>query len=912
MNDGFDQLTSVVEAALFDQPRKTESELRNMIRDLAPVIAPGLGDDEIERLARDYEAKQGIKAGLGAVVDSDDFEPWLDDAKPSIEPFYWNRYRKLLLQNGLPKDVVIATDKVTDKILSRLGNPNKHVPWDRRGMVVGHVQSGKTANYTGLIGKAADAGYRLIIVIAGIHNNLRNQTQARIDEGFIGRDTGKSQEKKKGGGKHIIGVGNFDPNRTPVSLTNTLRDFNKETASTNTSEINSYKVPVVLVIKKNHRTLANLLDWLRDNSARGDHEMIDQPMLLIDDEADNASINTKYSKHLVTTINGQIRDLLNMFHRSCYVGYTATPFANIFVDPDQDDEMYNEDLFPRDFIIGLDAPSNYFGPTKVFSDGLPDDGDPVWLRYITDNEDIFPIKHRIDHELNALPPSLLEALRVFLLARTIRNLKGQTAAHCSMLVNASRFTSVQSRIRDRLHEALERIQNAIRINASHGEAALRDPEIAALHTVWGKEYADAEPNWFAIQSELLNAIASAKVVEVNSRANDLDYSNSGERGQAVVAVGGFSLSRGLTLEGLTVTWFLRNSMMYDTLMQMGRWFGYRGGYEDLCRIWMPAEAIDWYAFIANAAEELHDELRTMEKAKATPKMFGLAVRSHPASLLVTARNKMGSGRKVTTLVGLSNKFIETSKVSISERDLDANRRLARTLVTNLDHGAFTEGPTPWGTLVREVPVAIVDEFLAGWRNAEQSVTTDPGPVRSYIKARKDDELHEWDVLFSSLSTGDPDQSLGRPIIPTNRYVDLHDLKNDFMSFSGKRMRVASRGIEKAGVDPQRATDAERRYRDEKSKNADERVNYPDSIYRRERDRGLFILHFVHAKAPKGKGNEAGVEMIPTDPVVAWGISLPVSARSAERVEYVVNTVRFQEMFGEEDEDDDQEGALDAS
>ena len=916
MRNAFEKLKNTIEMDLFDSPRMTGEELRAYISDLNMLHArrnpPGVTDDEIELIAKEIEAKEGIKAGLGAVVDSEDFEPWLDDAKPSIEPFYWNRYQKLLLQNGLPKDVVISTDKVTDKILSRLGNPDKQVSWDRRGMVVGHVQSGKTANYTGLICKAADAGYRLIIVIAGIHNNLRNQTQARIDEGFIGRDTGKSREAKKGGAKHIIGVGHFDPNNTPVSLTNTLRDFNKATASTNTSEIDSYKVPVVLVIKKNHRTLANLLDWLKDNSARGDQEMIDQPMLLIDDEADNASINTKYGKKLVTTINGQIRDLLNMFHRSCYVGYTATPFANIFIDPDQEDEMYNEDLFPRDFIIGLDAPTNYFGPTKIFVDGLPEEGDPTWLRYITDNEDILPVKHKIDHELDALPPSLTRALRGFLLARTIRNMRDQKRAHCSMLVNASRFTAVQGRLRNRLHETLERIQNSIRINASRGAAALNDPEIAALHGVWREEYPDVEFDWPSIQSELLDALASAKIVEVNSRANDLDYSNSGERGQTVVAVGGFSLSRGLTLEGLTVTWFLRNTMMYDTLMQMGRWFGYRGNYEDLCRIWMPAEAIDWYSFIATAAEELHDEVRTMEKAKATPRMFGLAVRSHPASLLVTARNKMGSGKKVTTLVGLSNKFVETSKVSIRPGDLSANLAIAKLLVSKLNGAGLREDPTPWGTLVRGVPVEFVDEFLAGWRNAEQSVTTDPGPVRSYIRARRADELQTWDVLIPSLTKGLPDMALGKPIVPATRYVDLHDLQHEFMSFSGKRMRVASRGIEKAGVDPARADAAEARYREEKGKADGERVNYPDSIYRRERDRGLFILHFVKAKAPDGKEDAKEVSLIPDDPVVAWGISLPVSSRPAERVEYVVNTVRYQELFGEEDEDDDQEAVLEAS
>lgn len=905
-SSSYDQLMSVVESALFNQSRKTEEELRSLIEALANAVAPGLDANERECLAREVEAKDGIKAGLGAVVDGDDFEPWLDDAKATIEPFYWQRYQKLLLQNGLPRDVVTSTDKVTDKILGRLGNPEKQVAWDRRGMVVGHVQSGKTANYTGLICKAADAGYRLIIVIAGIHNNLRNQTQARIDEGFIGRDTGRITEKKRGGARYTIGVGQFDSNRTPVSLTNTLRDFNKETASTNTSEIDSYKVPVVLVIKKNHRTLASLLDWLRDNSTRGDREMIDQPMMLIDDEADNASINTGYDKKLVTKINSQIRDLLSMFHRSCYVGYTATPFANIFIDPDQDDEMLNEDLFPRDFIIGLDAPTNYFGPRKIFVDGLPEEGEPAWLRYIDDNEDILPIKHKIDHQLDSLPDSLTKAVRVFLLARIIRNLRGHVSSHCSMLVNASRFTDVQGKLRNRIHETLERVKNAARVNAARGTAALEDPEIAALYKVWVQEYSEAEFSWEVVLKNLLEGIASAKVVEVNSRANDLDYTATGERGQTVVAVGGFSLSRGLTLEGLTVTWFLRNTMMYDTLMQMGRWFGYRGGYEDLCRIWMPPEAIDWYAFIANASEELHDELKIMEKAKATPKMFGLAVRSHPASLLVTARNKMGSGKKVTTMVGLSNRFIETAKVSIAPSDLSVNLEISKSFVKSMEEGQFEHELTQWGHLWRNVPSDYVDQFLVGWRNAEQSVTTETRPVRKYIQARSDGELNKWDVLITSKKSGEPDHSLGIPVVPAERKVSIGDPKHAYMSFSGKGMRLASRGIEKAGLTQGEALQAEEKFRLENNKNKGDVVNYPDKAYREMRTKGLFVLHLVQSKRPADDSQEKHYDLIPRAPIVGWGISLPISSRPTEKVEYVVNAVRYAELFGDEDEDQESE------
>ncbi|TOK74359.1 Z1 domain-containing protein, partial [Vibrio parahaemolyticus] len=669
---------------------------------------------------------------------------------------------------------------------------------------------------------------------------------------------------------------------------------------TNTSEIDSYRVPVVLVIKKNHRTLENLLEWLKDNSARGDKEMIDQPMLLIDDEADNASINTKYSDKLVTKINGQIRDLLKMFHRSCYVGYTATPFANIFIDPDENHDVHKEDLFPKDFIIGLDAPTNYFGPKKIFIDGLPDDEEPTWLRSISDNEDLLPIKHKIGHEVYQLPDSLMFALRTFLLSRAIRNLRGQSSSHCSMLVNASRFTRIQSQLKNRLHEALERIQNSLRLNSSL-TTALKDPEIKALFDVWEAEYQGTEFEWGEIQKTIFDAVAAAKVVEVNSRANELDYSNSGDRGQTVIAVGGFSLSRGLTLEGLTVTWFLRNTMMYDTLMQMGRWFGYRNGYEDLCRIWMPDDAIDWYAFIANAAEELHDELKAMEQAKAAPEDFGLAVRSHPASLLVTAKNKMGAGLEVTTFVGLSNRFIETAKVSVNSTKLDSNLAIAKKLVSNLKKATFTIEDTQWGLLLRDVPIQYIDEFLAGWSNTPESVITEIGPVRSYLSARKEDELALWDLLIPSLQKGDEDNTLGVSIIPTNRSINLDDLTDGYMSFSGKKMRVASRGIEKAGVEPSKAVVAENSY--------DKNGNYPDSIYRQVRDKPLFIMHFVKPKAPKSKEGDSRVALIPSHPVVAWGISLPVSKKASEKVAYIVNTQRYKELYGEDDIDEEYEAEL---
>ena len=913
MTDPMMQLDGVVSQLLASQDRPTEESIRETISAMrvSPVF-DGITDDQAEQLARQLEERVGISMGIGAVVGEHDFKPWLSDARAEglIEPYYWNRYKKLLQKKRLPNDVITSTDAVTDRILDRMGNPHDLTPWERKGMVVGHVQSGKTANYTGLICKAADAGYRLIVVIAGIHNNLRNQTQARIDEGFVGRDTGRLEKRDTRDKPKSIGVGVFDHRNAPVSLTTTLKDFNKATATTNTSEIASYAVPVVLVIKKNYRTLANLIDWLKEHSAGRYSEMVDQPMLLIDDEADNASINIQYGRDEVSRINGQIRDLLGLFQRSCYVGYTATPFANIFIDPDSDDEVYKQDLFPRHFIIGLDAPTNYFGARKVFVDGVPDDGNakPTFLRYIDDNGDLLPVKHKIDHDITALPNSMIDALRSFIVARAIRNIRGQRGQHASMLVNASRFTGIQNHLRNRLHEHLKTIEDAVRVEGANPDAD-RSPEIAELKRCWQTEYSDTYEDWPAIRENLLPVVASATVIAVNSLSPaTLDYDAAGDNGLTIIAVGGFSLSRGLTLEGLTVSYFLRNSLMYDTLMQMGRWFGYRQDYEDLCRIWMPRDATSWYAHIAEATEELQLELKRMEQVNATPEQFGLAVRSHPSALMVTARNKMGSGEK-HLMVGLSNNFVETTRLSASKKILDHNRAVAKRFFADLAHKRF--GPdgaskVSGGLLLSKVPFEVIDSFMRDFENHPDSVLSATDPIRRYIGDRRQDEMEEWDVLIASLKPEPETDQLdpnGWSIVPINRSIGADDLAKGILTVSGSSARVTSRGMERAGLSDTLIKLAESDYREEKGLLPDAKVNFPDRIYRARRERPLFILFNVRVKQGDDL-NDENVAMIPDEPIVGWGMSFPVSARPDQKVEYILNTTKLRELFGDADEDED--------
>ena len=331
MTDPLSNLENMAAAFFANEQNPTAERIREVVDDLRKMpMFQSISDEDAELLARRFEERVGITQSIGSVLTERGHQPWLAAARGRRETYYWNRYRQHLTQGGFPNSVVATLDDVTDRILGLMQDPTRGGSWDRRGLVVGHVQSGKTANYTGLICKAADAGYKLIVIIAGVHNNLRSQTQRRIDEGFVGRDSARLLSRQD---DMYVGVGRFDHTRRPVTFTNTHRDFNKAMATGVGIPLQNLTEPAVFVIKKNSSTLKNLIEWVREHSSRGGTSTIDEPMLLIDDEADNASINIRHGAGEVSRINGQIRDLLKIFNRSCYVGYTATPFANIFIDP---------------------------------------------------------------------------------------------------------------------------------------------------------------------------------------------------------------------------------------------------------------------------------------------------------------------------------------------------------------------------------------------------------------------------------------------------------------------------------------------------------------------------------------------------------------------------------------------------
>ena len=883
--------------ALLAHELPTQDRIRTVIEE-ARAMCPGVTDGEAEQLAIEFEVVHGVRMTEGAALQNPEFEPWLDAARSSIEFYYWDRYRRLMAEKGLSSQVLGGLGNVTDRILGLLENPDKSGSWDRRGMVVGHVQSGKTANYIGVVSKAADAGYRVIIIIAGLQNKLRDQTQRRVDEGFIGFSS-----MSTGGGnlpkRNVTGVGRHDSVRRPVAFTTSYKDFNKATAQSLNLRLENLKDPAVFVIKKNTSTLRNLIEWLRTHNAELGTETIREPMILIDDEADNASINIRHRMDEVSRINGQIRELLRLFERSCYVGYTATPFANIFIDPDTDDDMAGHDLFPRDFIVSLDPPTNYFGPLRVFRDKAD-----VVLNDLEDYADLLPTSHRKDHLLTGLPESLNEAVRVFIVARAIRLARGQAQAHNSMLVNVSRFIAVQQQIRNEIQSFVEQIRSSVRVNgAKRPDRAVRDPEMAALRRAFDKHYgATCGESWQEAQAQLHESVSAISIVEVNSRsAGSLDYAEHEANGLNVIAVGGLSLSRGLTLEGLTVSYFLRRSMMYDTLFQMGRWFGYRDGYEDLCRVWMPEEAQGWYDHIAESIDELRDELARMQSANATPRDFGLKVRSHPDTLVVTARNKMGTGRDHTVLIGLANRFVETAILRRDGASRRGNLRAVDRLVAEMrrqdlapEHGEDLNG----SRLVRDVPVAIVDAFIGLFRNHPGSFATESEPVRRYIDARAEGELSAWDVLFAGVrrrtANSLVDDRLGFDLVCQRRAPGKRS--DTSMLMVTNKQRVSSRGITRVGLTEEEAQAAEREYDSRRSGSAGG-ANYPDWIYGRARTKPLLVIHLLAI------GTE-GQDLSRTNPIAAWSISFPGTRLAETKVEYVVNTTWYRENFGDDDEDDE--------
>lgn len=696
-------------------------------------------------------------------------KPWLMAFKTTETSkwSFWNRYKYYLEhQKGFEPATIQGVDDMTDKILDRFFNPQKtNVIISKKGLVVGQVQSGKTANYTGLVCKAADTGFNLIIVLAGIHNNLRSQTQLRLDEGFLGFDTQFERACTKETTK--IGVGlipGFDDAIANSYTTNAEKgDFTSRSANTAGFNFNAPQ-PALLVVKKNSSVLKRLNTWLNTHAENG--KINNKSLLMIDDEADNASINTNASGDDPTTINKYICSIIAKFNRSAYVGYTATPFANIFIPLD------DSNLFPRDFIINLPAPSTYIGPDKVFGTSLvPDDTNDELLPIvvpINDSSTFVPNKHKKDDikpTLSEVPESLRLAIKCFIVTCAIRILRGQEHKHNSMLIHVSRYQSWQNHIKD----LVERIFNYYKQEIEACDKMVLE-ELRQVFEVDRNDYKSFKTttqsilkskfkeidvtlivhDWEDVKGQLFKAVQKITVKSINGSSNDaLTYYDNNDEGISVIAIGGDKLSRGLTLEGLSISYFLRASKMYDTLMQMGRWFGYRSGYVDLCRLFTSSELNEWYRHITLASEELREEFSYLYEVGGTPEEYALRVRNHPGVLQITSLAKMRYASTVE--VSWAGRLVETYQLLKDKVNRHVNFVAADTLLCKLGNHELKGSNYLW----RNVPVDSILSFFEIFRLPSSMVKVNLRTISEYIKqVHNSGELSEWSVVLMSKPTGE--------------------------------------------------------------------------------------------------------------------------------------------------------------
>ncbi len=665
------------------------------------LFIPNYSNLDKNILIREVQAIYNIRVDDFRIIEAAERRmPWINENKSKITWNFWNRYREYLqYDKNYPENVLTQLDKLTDRTLDGLFNPTIKDGISKYGLVVGQVQSGKTSNYTGLICKAADAGYKLIIVLAGIHNNLRSQTQLRLDEGFLGFDTQHQRAFDQNGIK--MGVGRINQSGIAHSLTSSLDngDFTAGAASSLGINFNTNE-PIVAVVKKNYRVLERLLRWLTAQAIElpdGRKFIDNKSILLIDDEADNASINTNPEDDKSTKINSLIRDILRLFYKSGYVGYTATPFANIFIPIEEDQ------IFPRDFIINIPAATNYIGPDKVFGVSPIDDNEisdfvlPIVNR-INDYQNLIPNGHKKDNELpDELPASLKTAIKCFIITCAIRNLRGQENIHNSMLIHVSRFINWQNHIKGLVENVFDFYRRGIEFKTPQIIEELRkvfeeDTEQYKSFKTTSQQILDTElrnidsntqvHNWVDVKKHLHDAASRIIVKEINGGSGDaLNYFDH-KNGLSVIAIGGDKLSRGLTLEGLSVSYYLRASRMYDTLMQMGRWFGYRPGYVDLCRLFTSTELNEWFCHITLASEELRSEFDYMaDVASSTPEQYALKVRTHPGVLQISASNKIRRAESVR--VSWSGKLVESYLLSKKEEVIKKNLSVTTKFINNL-------------------------------------------------------------------------------------------------------------------------------------------------------------------------------------------------------------------------------------
>jgi hypothetical protein len=772
----------------------------------------------------------------------------------------WAALVEILTDEGWNEDMIADLDKSSTKVVANLPNPAGQGEYHCCGLVLGYVQSGKTTTFTAVIAKAADAGYRMFIVLSGIHDALRQQTQDRLNE--------QLWESNSDIWHRLTDELDFRPTANVDALLSTQRQC------------------VLAVVKKNASRLRALRNWLF--SARPE-VLAACPVLIIDDEADQATVNTARPDRQPSRINGLIREIVNKVPKSAYVGYTATPFANVLIDPGD-----YEDLYPRDFIVDLPRPLPYIGPEAIFGrepldfddTDVGDDGHD-FVRSVPAEEldDLKPKGAAKRHEFDPrVTDSLDEALRYFLMSTAARRVRGKGNPHATALVHTSQHIDVHERTAEAIRDHLELLNKRLK----RGDEAL----LEALRAQWDNECGRVPASdfgwdtlsWDQIARALNEIVEVAEVIVDNSRSPErLSFDDDNPR--VIVAVGGNTLSRGLTLEGLAVSFFVRTASAYDTLLQMGRWFGYRNGYADLTRIWMTDEMRGWFHHLATVEQEIRYDVERLEVEHLTPEQFGVRIRTHP-SLAITSAAKMQNAR--TAEASYAGRRLQTILFNHHDPEwLADNVKAARTLLTTAKPEKEWS-PRDGISILEGIDSQHIVSFLSMYHFHENSRDLDSALISRYILDRRDEgELLRFNVAIMGRSSksdylGDIDLGTGKQTgcinrarllqIGTNTYADIKAL----MSRHDRVIDIAlPDGLLTAETKPADLA----RYR-----SAPARGGYGDGS-------GLLLLYPVSKDSRPVRGTAKTREPLDAvEHVVGVGFVFPESRSARANVEYVTADV----------------------
>lgn len=654
------------------------------------------------------------------------YDNWLNENNSETKRYHWNRLERFLEEKFTQKmtptqagEIISSIDNASTKVVERLENPTK-VSFATKGLVIGHVQSGKTANFTAVIAKAVDAGYRFIIVFAGLHNNLRSQTQLRLDSELTGEPFTDDVE-------HV----ELPPvaDRQWVRLTN-VDDFTDNTTLRLDSLAQSGR-PILVVMKKKPQIMRKLLRWIKKAPEEIRRTV---PLLLIDDEADQASTDTSRSGKPTPT-NAHIRLILKYFTRHAYVGYTATPFANLLINMRTNTEELGRDLYPRNFIVSLPRPNDYIGAEQIFSKGQSEN----FVRFVDDNEvSEFEVKKQNGSKLQ-------KSIMSFCLSAAARYHRGHRNKPMTMLIHTTHLQDGHSTMKQIVENYIQELIDQLKSQNT-------EDIYSKLEKLWNKDFVsttkDLYPNRVAefieIKPFILEFLNELDILQLNARSTDvLDYTQ--KKDIKVIAIGGNTLSRGLTLEGLMTSYFIRKSSAYDTLLQMGRWFGYREGYEDLTRIYTSKKLSGYFEDLALVEKEIRQELYRYDEDDVTPAQVAVKIRAHK-EMKITAANKMGAAETVES--SYSEKLAQTIWLPLEYPEiLRRNLKVAEDFIeeiSSIKSWSFENG----NHLVYDITADRIISLLERFEFTNQS-GFDADAIVAYIRRVSTDfdrkELTMWNV-----------------------------------------------------------------------------------------------------------------------------------------------------------------------